>query len=106
MPCGDKVEVLTKAAELEGVCVNISTGGCLIQMQYMNKQVFKDGDEITIQFKSESLLFEFEIIGTIRSIDEADSSLGIQFVGISDEEFDTITFYIDSFVDKVEEEAA
>ena len=55
---------------------------------------------------SESLLFEFEIVGTIRNVDATDKTLGLQFDGISDEEFDTIAFYIDGFADKLEEEAA
>lgn len=106
VPCGDKVDVLTDKAEFSGACVNISTGGCLILVPELNKHAFKEDHEITIVFKSESLLFEFEIVGTIRNVDEKDKSLGIQFVDITDEEYDTISFYIDSFVDKVEEEAA
>lgn len=106
VPCGDKVDVLTDDAEFEGICINISTGGCLIQIQDLNNIAFKNDDEITIVFKSESLLFEFEIIGTIRNVDQNDKTLGIQFFDITDEEFDTIAFYIDSFADKLEEEAA
>lgn len=106
VPCGDKVEVVTDKAEFEGVCINISTGGCLIQVLDMNTYAFKKGDEITIAFVSESLLFEFEIVGTIRNVDFNDKTLGLQFEDITDEEFDTIAFYIDGFADKVEEEAA
>lgn len=106
VPCGDKVEILTERSEFAGVCINLSTGGCLISVQDLNTNIFKESQEITIVFMSESLLFEFEIIGTIRNVDVRDKTLGIQFVDITDEEFDTIAFYIDSFADKLEQEAA
>lgn len=106
VPCGDKVEIETEKAKFTGVCINISTGGSLIHVPDMNTYSFKMGDEVTVAFVSESLLFEFEIVGTIRNVDATDKTLGLQFDGISDEEFDTIAFYIDGFADKLEEEAA
>ena len=44
VPCGDKVEIETPNAKFTGVCINISTGGSLIQVADMNTYSFKKGE--------------------------------------------------------------
>ncbi|MBD64615.1 MAG: hypothetical protein CME62_05385 [Halobacteriovoraceae bacterium] len=106
IPTHFRVTLTTEKAEFTGLCINLSKGGCFIEVNEFNAYDLRAEDEVVL--KSESELFiekGFSLKALIKAVIPEERGLGLQFIELNDSQTQALEDQVSHFLDLLDEAA-
>lgn len=104
-PVDLSIKFRTLNKDFSGKCLNISEGGCFVEVKDFIFYEMREGEDIHLDFIDETLSKRFSIKGKISNVIADDRGVGVQFVDTPQEELDIIKALIADFMSELEQAA-
>ena len=103
---GTPIEIeLISGSTLVGNCLNISRGGCFLEVRGFTANDIKNGDEFIVEIKNPGLPENFRVDATARRVDVEDRGVGVSFDNLTLEQEQIISDFINQFLGELDQAA-
>lgn len=105
-PVDLRIKFTTSAENhFSGKCLNISAGGCYLNVKDFVLYDLQKETEISLEFIDDMLSQQFTVPAKIMSVNEEEKGLGLQFLDVSEEHLELIQGIIDDFLSELDQAA-
>ena len=104
-PVNFNIKFKTLNKDFTGKCLNISEGGCFVEVKDFIFYEMREGEDIQIEFIDDMLSKKFSVKAKISSVIAQDKGLGVQFDEMAEDEKTIIKSLIDDFMTELDQAA-